>query len=108
MRCYRYMTLDHTRPHMTLDHTRPQYLASADREVLCFRCGREGNKAAACEETTPRCAVYVESYRPVGHVMGSRRCKPATTKGRTTGARAPQVAASAVAAEGVVLLPADG
>lgn len=97
MRCYRCMGLGHTRPLCP---------SSVDRGELCFRCGRAGHKAAACEEATPRCAICAETGRPSDHRMGGRRCKPATTKGKTAGARATP-APTSQASEAVSLV-ADG
>ncbi|XP_045453781.1 uncharacterized protein LOC123663086 [Melitaea cinxia] len=99
MRCFKYMGLG---------HTRPQCPASVDRGDLCFRCGRAGHKAAACEEVTPRCAICVESDKPSDHRMGGRRCKPAKIKCRSAGARATPAAASQIGKEGVVPSVADG
>ncbi|CAH2108904.1 unnamed protein product [Euphydryas editha] len=99
MRCFRCMGLG---------HTRPQCPASVDRGDLCFRCGSAGHKAAACVEATPRCAICADSGRASSHVMGGRRCKPATMKGKAAGARATPAAASQVAEERVVPLEADG
>ncbi|CAH2098001.1 unnamed protein product [Euphydryas editha] len=98
MRCYRCMGLG---------HTRPQCPASVDRGDLCFRCGSAGHKAVACGEATLRCAICAESGRPSGHVMGGRKCKPATKKGKAAGVRATPAPASQVAEEPVVPLAAD-
>lgn len=70
LRCYRCMEFGHARPGCP---------SKVDRSNLCFRCGKEGHKAAECEAEA-RCAVCSDAGCASGHVMGGSKCHPPSSK----------------------------
>ena len=65
---------------LSLGHTRPRCPSAVVREHLCFRCGCEGHKFHTCR-AEPRCMVCTDAKIPAGHIMGSADCRPPPIKG---------------------------
>lgn len=70
LRCYRCMEFGHARPGCT---------SKVDRTNLCFRCGKDGHKAAVCEAEL-RCAVCADAGCESRHIMGGRKCDPPSSR----------------------------
>lgn len=92
MRCYRCMSIGHTRQLCP---------SEKDRGTLCFRCGKEGHMAAACKALEPQCAICVDLQLPAGHRMGGTQCNPPAVRGKST--LSPRSTTAAEAAEEVVM-----
>ncbi|XP_045537317.1 uncharacterized protein LOC123721732 [Papilio machaon] len=84
LRCYKCMMLGHTR---ALCPSECQ--TEVENGQLCFRCGKEGHKAATCEAPA-KCTVCAKTGRPHSHLMGGAKCAPPTVKGKVPKIMSPQ------------------
>lgn len=68
--------------------------STVDRRHLCYRCGRVGHEARACNHA-PRCIICEEAGRQSAHRVGGKACTAPTKKpGPLRGTRAPPAGSS--------------